>query len=77
MNLRHRALLIAVLAVVATLTPAAAEAAGPPLLEPRTVLDGALTAPAGTYATACHRAYRPDARRRGDPQRGRRRARAR
>ena len=59
MNPRHRALLVAVLSVVATLTPAAAEAAGPPLLEPRTVLDAALAAPAGTDASACHRAYRP------------------
>jgi len=59
MNPRHRALLVAVLSVVATLTPAAAEAAAPPLLEPRTVLDAALAAPAGTGATACHRAYRP------------------
>ncbi len=34
-------------------------AGGAPLLEPRTVFDGALAAPAGTYETACHRAYRP------------------
>ena len=30
-----------------------------PCLAPQTMLDGALAAPAGTYATACHRAYRP------------------
>jgi hypothetical protein len=30
-----------------------------PLLEPRTLFDGALAAPAGTHETACHRAFRP------------------
>ncbi|HYH87755.1 MAG TPA: M14 family zinc carboxypeptidase, partial [Solirubrobacteraceae bacterium] len=50
---------VAALAISLLLTGATTALAAGPLLEPRTILDGSLAAPAGTYETACHRAFRP------------------
>jgi len=54
----HRLLSLALLTAALAL-PASAQAEPRLLLDATTVLDGALTAPAGTDTGACHRAYRP------------------
>jgi hypothetical protein len=54
---RHRRLFVLVLAALAA-AAAPARAADSPLLKPRTLLAGTLSA-AGTFKGECHAAYRP------------------
>ena len=68
---------LSVAALAVSLTLAALRAADdrarrrPPCSSRETMLDGTLAAPAGTYETACHRAYRPGRAGVATPQRGR------